>query len=83
MEDLYRGSGSGPIYSIHVDEKKENVMFLCKTHLNIIALSEMRYYCTSQTSKDFYFDSIKKRFCVQCIRHFCHKFTFFISAHWF
>ena len=39
-------------------------------------MSEMRYGCTSQTHKDFYFDSVKKRFCVGCIRHFCQKFTF-------
>ena len=51
-------------------------MFLCETHLNIIVMSEMRYDCSSETSKDFYFESIKKHFCTGCLRHFCNNFTF-------
>lgn len=69
-EDPHWGSESGSLYFIYVDENKENVMFLCEEYLNIIVMSEMRYYCNSETQKDFYFDSIKKRFCVGCIRHF-------------
>ena len=33
VEDLHQGSGIGSIYSIHVDENKENVMFTCQAHL--------------------------------------------------
>ena len=69
-EDPHWGSESGSLYFIYVDENKENVMFLCEAYLNIIVMSEMRYYCNSETQKDFYFDSIKKRFCAGCIRHF-------------
>ena len=34
----------------------------------------MSYDCTSLDEKDFYFDSLQKRFSVGCIRHFCQKF---------
>ena len=80
MEDLHQGSGSGPIYSIHVDENKENIMFVCQKHLNIIVMSEMRYNCTSNTAKYFYFVSVNKRFCTGCIKQFCQKFTFLFPS---
>lgn len=81
VEDLHRGSGSGPIYSIHIDENKENAMFISQVHLNIIVMSEVRYNCSSNTAKDFYFSSVNKRFWTGCVRHFCQKFTFlFLSV---
>lgn len=78
-EDLYQGIESRAIYFIRVDENNENVMFFCEAHLNIIVLSEMRYDSTSETENNVYFDSVKKRFCVGCVRHFCQKFTYLFA----
>ena len=52
-------------------------MFLCETHLNIIAMSEMKYDCTSCTAKDFYFISVDKRFCTGCMRNFDKSLPFY------
>ena len=77
VEDLHWGNESGLLYFICVNENKENVMFLCKAHLNITVMSEMRYGCTSQTHKDFYFDSVKKRFFVAALDIFVRNLLFY------
>ena len=76
VEDIHLGSGSERIDSIRIDENKENVIFLCETHLDMIVIPEMDYDCTPCKVKDFYFISVDKRFCTGCVRHFCQKFTF-------
>ena len=79
-EDLHQGTSNEPIYSIRVDNNKENAMFVCQTHLNIIVMSEMKHNCTSCTTNDFYFVVVNKRFCTGCIRHFCQKYTFLFPS---
>ena len=73
IEDLRWGSSGGQVHSNCVNNKA-NIMFFCYVHLNNVAISKMSYDCTSLDEKDFYFDSLQKRFSVGCIRHFCQKF---------
>lgn len=52
----------------------KKMLFLCYVNLNVVVMSEMRYSLYSFTSsdeKDFYFYLVQKRFCFECIRHFC------------
>ena len=66
--------GSGKIYGIHV-KNKTNATIVCYTHLNIIALSEMKYNCTSCTEKELYFEATQKRFCPGFLRHLCEMYS--------
>ena len=50
VEDLCGGNGGRQMYGICVDNK-ENVMLLYYAHLNIVAMSEVRYDCTSSSEK--------------------------------
>lgn len=69
-------SQSEPIYSIRVNNNKENAMFVYQTHLNLIIMSETKYDCTSCTANGFYFVAVNQRVCTGCIRHFWLKYTF-------
>ena len=80
VEDLHRGSQSEPIYSICVDNDKENAMFVCQANLNIIMISEMKYDCNSCTANDFYFVIVNKRLCKGCIRNFYQKYAFLFPS---
>ena len=73
VNDLCERNGGSQVYGIRVDNK-ENVLFLCYTHLNIVTMPDARYDCASLSEKDLYFKSLQKQFCVGCIRHFCQIF---------
>ena len=61
IEDLRWGSSGRQVNGICVNNKA-NIMFFCYVHLNNVVMSKMRYDCTSLDEKDFYFDSLQKRF---------------------
>ena len=61
IEDLRWGSSGRQVNGICVNNKA-NIMFFCYVHLNNVAISKMSYDCTSLDEKDFYFDSLQKRF---------------------
>ena len=44
------GVSGGTIYGIR-GQKKANAMTVCSVHMNIIAMKEMKYDCTSVTKK--------------------------------
>lgn len=71
-KDLCGRNWGSQVYGIRVNNK-ENVMFLCYVYLNIVTMSEARCDCTLLNEKSLYFESLQKRFCVGCIRHFCKK----------
>lgn len=69
ITEFFQG-GCGTVYLV-CNENKTKAMILYYAHMNIDAMSEMKYDCTSLTKKDLYFEATRKRFSTVCIRHFC------------
>ena len=46
---------------------------MCQGHIIITTLSEGNYDCTSQSEKDFLFESLQKHYFKSCVRHYCEK----------
>ena len=57
----FSGGGNGAIYNTRV-ENKTNAVILSYVHLNVIAMAEMKYECSSLTKNGLYFDANQNRF---------------------
>lgn len=77
ITELCSGSRS-IVYSVRV-QNKTNAMIVCNSHMTISAVSEAKYNCTSAVKNDLFFKATQKRFCVDCVRHFCENFCSLFS----
>lgn len=64
--------GDSHLYFLRV-QGKSNCLLLCQVHVIITLLSEAKFDCTSSKEKDLIFDSLTKRYCKSCVRHYCEK----------
>ena len=77
VEDLHQGSGSGSLYCICVNENKENVIFLCKAHLNIIVRPEMSTTILHKCKKTFTLIQSRNFFVLAALDIFVRNLLFY------
>lgn len=58
-------------------EDKTSGISICALHLEQFLFAFNKFSCTSEEESDFYFESLNRRYCKQCIRHYLRKMAEF------
>lgn len=54
-------------------EKKTSCILVCATHLEIVLMTGINYFCSSEDRGDFLFQNLYKRYCNHCVKYYLRK----------